>query len=198
MYKLFGKRCLDSLASFIGLLLLFPLLLLIAIWIKTSSAGSVFYTQYRVGKNFKPFKLYKFRSMTVGADKKGLSITSANDTRITKVGKIIRKYKIDELPQLLNVLKGDMSLVGPRPEVERYVNLKRQDYTQILKVKPGITDNAAIAFRNEEEILAQYQDKEKAYIEIILPKKIELYQQYIGEMSFVKDIQLILKTIKVI
>jgi lipopolysaccharide/colanic/teichoic acid biosynthesis glycosyltransferase len=136
--------------------------------------------------------------MIVDADKIGPSVTSGDDPRITKVGAIIRKTKIDELPQLLNVLKGDMSLVGPRPEVLKFVNQKKDEYVKVLSVKPGITDNAAIEFRDEETIMEQYEDKEKAYIDIVLPQKIELYNKYIENISFGNDIILILKTLKVI
>ena len=197
-YKSFGKRVFDLLASAIGLLLLLPLFIVIAIWIKLSSKGPVFYTQKRVGKEFKEFNLYKFRSMVVDADRKGPGVTSSDDPRITKVGKFLRDTKLDELPQLLNVLKGEMSLVGPRPELKKFVDAKRDDYRKVLSVKPGITDNAAIAFRNEEEIMSQYEDKEKAYIEFVLPQKIQLYYNYIDSISFVNDIKLILKTLKVI
>ena len=195
MYKTYGKRVFDIVASFVGLVLLSPLFVVVALLIKVTSKGSIFYIQKRVGQNFKEFNLYKFRSMK---DAKGLQITSKDDPRITKIGRFIRKTKIDELPQLLNVLKGDMSLVGPRPEVKKYVDIKEDKYKKILSIKPGITDNAAIEFIDEEEILAKYEDKEKAYIEQILPKKIELYNQYIDNISMKNDIKLILKTIKVI
>ncbi|WP_297442342.1 sugar transferase [Sulfurimonas sp.] len=198
MYKKYFKRVFDVLASFLGLLLLSPLLLVIALWIKLSSRGPIFYMQKRVGKDFQEFNIYKFRSMVEGADKIGPSVTSGDDVRITKVGKFIRKSKIDELPQLFNVLKGDMSLVGPRPEVMQFVAQKRDEYTKVLAVKPGITDNAAIEFRDEEEIMNQYEDKEKAYLDIVLPQKIELYYNYVDTISFINDIKLILKTLKVL
>jgi len=198
IYKKYGKRVFDIIASIVGLIILSPIFLGIAIIIKLTSEGPVFYIQKRMGKNFKEFNLYKFRSMIVDADKKGLQITSGDDPRITKIGKIIRKTKLDELPQLINVIKGDMSLVGPRPEVKKYVMLKKDDYKKILSIRPGITDLAAIEFRDEEEILAQYEDKEKTYIEIILPKKIELYNKYINNISFKNDINIILKTLKVL
>jgi len=198
MYRLFGKRLFDIIATLIGSILLLPLIIPIAIWIKLSSKGPLFYIQKRVGVNFKEFNLYKFRSMIVDADMVGPSVTSGDDPRITKVGKIIRRTKVDELPQLLNVLKGDMSLVGPRPEVIKFVKQKKEEYIRILKVKPGITDNAAIEFRDEETIMQQYEDKEKAYITIVLPQKIKLYNRYIDQISFVTDVKLILKTLKVI
>jgi len=198
MYKYIGKRVFDVVATTIGAVLLLPLIVLVVVWIKLSSEGPLFYIQKRVGKNFKEFDLYKFRSMVVNADKVGPSVTSGDDPRITKVGKIIRKTKIDELPQLLNVLKGDMSLVGPRPEVMKFVKEKKEQYKRVLSVKPGITDNAAIEFRDEETIMQQYKDKEKAYIDIVLPQKIDLYNQYIDNIGFINDIKLILKTLKVI
>jgi len=198
VYKNFGKRVFDIIATLIGGVLLLPLIVPIAIWIKLSSKGPLFYVQKRVGKDFKEFDLYKFRSMIVDADKVGPSVTSGDDPRITKVGKIIRRTKIDELPQLLNVLKGDMSLVGPRPEVMKFVEQKKAEYKKVLSVKPGITDNAAIEFRDEETIMQQYDDKEKAYIDIVLPQKIELYYKYIENMTFTNDIKLILQTLKVI
>lgn len=198
MYIKFGKRVFDIFATIIGGSILLPIIIPIALWIKLSSKGPLFYVQKRVGKNFKEFDLYKFRSMIIDADKVGPSITSGDDTRITKVGKIIRRTKIDELPQLLNVLKDDMSLVGPRPEVMKFVEQKKDAYKKVLSVKPGITDNAAIEFRDEETIMEQYKDKEKAYIDIVLPQKIELYYNYIDTISFTNDIKLILKTLKVI
>jgi len=198
MYIRFGKRAFDIVATMIGSTILLPIIIPISIWIKLSSKGPLFYIQKRVGKDFKEFNLYKFRSMIVDADKVGPSITSGDDTRITEVGKIIRKTKIDELPQLLNVLKGDMSLVGPRPEVMKFVKHKKEQYKKVLSVKPGITDNAAIEFRDEETIMEQYKDKEKTYIDIVLPQKIELYYHYIDTISFANDLKLILKTLKVI
>ncbi len=198
MYIEFGKRVFDIIATVLGSILLLPIIIPIALWIKLSSKGPLFYIQKRVGKNFKEFDLYKFRSMIIDADKVGPSVTSGDDPRITKVGKIIRRTKVDELPQLLNVLKGDMSLVGPRPEVLKFVKEKKEAYKKVLSVKPGITDNAAIEYRDEEEIMNQYEDKEKAYIDIVLPEKIKLYNQYIDNISFMNDFKLILKTLKVI
>ena len=198
MYKKYGKRVFDVTASVIGGVVFLPILIPIAIWIKLSSKGPLFYVQKRVGKNFKEFNLYNFRSMTVNADRQGPSVTSGDDPRITKVGKIIRRTKIDELPQLLNVLKGDMSLIGPRPEVMKFVEQKKEAYKKVLSVKPGITDNAAIAFRDEETLMEQYTDKEKAYVEIILPQKIELYYEYIDNISFQNDVKLLMQTLKVI
>ena len=198
MYIEFGKRVFDIIATVLGSILLLPIIIPIALWIKLSSKGPLFYVQKRVGKDFKEFDLYKFRSMIIDADKVGPSVTSGDDPRITKVGKIIRKTKVDELPQLLNVLKGDMSLVGPRPEVLKFVKQKKEAYKKVLSVKPGITDNAAIEYRDEETIMEQYEDKEKAYIEIVLPEKIKLYYYYIDNISFMNDIKLILRTLHII
>ena len=174
MYRAFGKRAFDLLSSISGLIILSPLFILISIWVKTSSKGPIFFVQKRVGKDFKEFNLYKFRSMVADAPKKGLQITSGDDPRITKVGQFIRKTKIDELPQLINVIKGEMSLVGPRPEVKKYVDIKKDDYKKVLSVHPGITDLAAIEFRDEEKILEGFEDKEKAYINEVLPQRIAL------------------------
>jgi len=194
-YIKYGKRVFDFIMSLMGLILLFPIFIIIALLIKFSSNGNIFYMQTRIGKNFKPFNLYKFRSMR---EAKGLSITSKDDPRITSLGKFIRKTKIDELPQLLNVLKGEMSLVGPRPEVEKYVYIQEEAYQNILTIKPGITDLAAIEYRNEEEILSEYQDKEEAYIQEIQPRKILFYKQYLQEITLVNDIKIILQTLKII
>jgi len=196
MYERYFKRVFDVVLATIGLIVLFPFLLIISVWIKFSSKGPLFYTQKRVGLNFKEFDIYKFRSMVVNAQ--GPSVTSADDPRITKIGRFLRRSKIDELPQLLNVLKGDMSLVGPRPEVMKFVDTKRDAYKKVLRVRPGITDNAAIAFRDEEKIMSQYEDKEKAYVDIVLPQKIALYYKYVESVSFTNDIKLILQTLKVI
>ena len=198
MYKIFGKRLFDFISSFMALVFLMPLFLLIAMLIKIDSRGSVFYIQKRVGKNFKEFNLYKFRSMVADTSKNEPSVTSYGDKRITKIGKFIRKYKIDELPQLLNVLKGDMSLVGPRPEIIKFVKEKKEEYKKILSIKPGITDNAAIKFRNEELIMAKYNDKELSYIKFVLPEKIKIYIDYVDNIYFITDLQIILKTLKII
>jgi len=198
MYKNFGKRIFDIFAVLVGGTILLPFIIPVAIWIKLSSKGPLFYVQERVGKDFKLFKLFKFRSMVVDADKNGPSVTSGDDPRITKVGHFIRRTKVDELPQLLNVLLGDMSLVGPRPEVMKFVAKKREEYKKVLSVKPGITDNAAIEFRDEETIMEAFTDKEEGYIETVLPQKIKLYYAYIENISFINDIKLILKTLKVI
>jgi len=194
-YIRYGKRIFDILASLSGLIILSPLLLLIGLLIKLTDRGPVFFTQVRIGQDFKPFRLIKFRSMVVNADKMGALVTGGNDPRITPIGKFLRKTKLDELPQLINVLKGDMSLVGPRPEVAKYIDPYREEYREILQVKPGITDYAAIEYRNEEEVLKQYKDPEEGYIKEVLPAKIDLYRKYISEISFFTDIKLIFQTL---
>ncbi len=190
-----GKRVFDFLATSVGLIFLIPLFLIVAILIKLQDRGPVFFRQKRVGKDFKPFYIYKFRTMVVNAEKIGPPITKGEDPRITPLGKFLRKFKIDELPQLFNVLKGEMSLVGPRPEVSKYVELFKEDYKKILKIKPGITDYAAIYFRNEEEILKKYPDPEEGYIKEVLPKKIKFYHQYLANISFLTDLKLIFLTL---
>lgn len=190
------KRIFDVVSSAVALLVLSPVLLAIAIAIKISDGGSVFYAQTRVGKGFIPFELYKFRTMVVGAENMGPAITAAGDARVTKLGRLLRKTKLDELPQLLNVLKGEMSIVGPRPEDPRYVELFKDDYKVILQVRPGITDYATLEHRDEGSMLAEYEDPEKAYVEIILPRKVELSKKYIEEQTFWGDILIILRTIK--
>ncbi|CEK39115.1 sugar transferase [Paraclostridium sordellii] len=192
------KRLFDIGASSIGLILLSPILILIAICIKLDSKGPVFFKQIRVGKNKELFKIYKFRTMVTDAEKLGKQITIGNDTRITKVGTFIRKCKLDELPQLINVLNGDMSLVGPRPEVPKYVELYDDYQKQILLVQPGITDYASIEFRNESEILGESKDPENKYINDIMPYKIELNIKYIKNISLYEDLKLITRTIKAI
>lgn len=191
------KRAFDFIFSFIGLILLSPIFLIISLLIALSSKGGVFYKQTRVGKDNIDFKVYKFRSMIVNADKKGLlSIgKDGRDPRITKIGYILRKYKLDELPQLINVLKGDMSLVGPRPEVRKYVDLYDNKQKEILKVRPGITDIASITFRNENDLLSQSPNPEQYYIQEIMPKKISLSLEYVKTRTLIKDIKLIFKTI---
>ncbi|QII11047.1 hypothetical protein KsCSTR_16680 [Candidatus Kuenenia stuttgartiensis] len=189
------KRLFDIFSSLFTLLILLPLFLLIAILIRLNSAGPVFFIQKRVGKNFKLFSLYKFRTMVVDTSQRGLQITSAGDPRITKIGRFLRKTKIDELPQIINVIKGDMSVVGPRPEVLKYVEMFKDDYKYILKVKPGITDYAAIEFRDEECVLKKFKNPEDGYIKKVLPLKINLYKRYIKERSLFTDMKLIFLTL---
>ncbi len=185
----------DIFFSLIGLILLFPLFLIIGIIIAIDSKGGVFYKQTRVGKDGKDFKVFKFRSMAVGSDKKGLLTVGGNDSRITKPGYFIRKYKIDELPQLINVFIGDMSLVGPRPEVRKYVDLYNEEQQKVLSVQPGITDYASIAYINENEVLGDSENPEKTYIEEVMPNKLKLNLKYIEEKSVITDIKIIFKTI---
>ena len=191
-----AKRCFDILFSFIGLVFLSPFFGLLAIIILIDSKGGVFYKQIRVGKKGVDFKLYKFRSMRVGSDKKGLLTVGGRDNRITKTGYFIRKYKLDELPQLINVFIGDMSLVGPRPEVRKYVDLYNSEQLKVLSVKPGITDYASIQYSNENELLAKSQDPEMTYIEEIMPDKLKLNMRYINESGVFTDVKIIVKTIK--
>lgn len=170
-------------------------MLIIAILIKLDSKGPIFFKQVRVTKNGREFKIFKYRTMRVGSDKFS-QITVGKDSRITKVGDFLRKYKLDEIPQLINVLIGDMSLVGPRPEVPKYVGLYTEEQREILKVRAGITDYTSIEFSNENDILANEADPEKAYIEEIMPRKIELNKKYLSEISVMTDVKIILLTIK--
>lgn len=192
------KRSFDIIASGIGLICLSPLFLILAVWIKIDSKGPVFYRQIRVGKGNKDFHLYKFRSMRVGSDKKGLITVGGHDSRVTKSGYYIRKYKLDELPQLINVFIGDMSLVGPRPEVRKYVDMYTPEQLKVLSVCPGITDMASICYRNENELLAQVEDPEKYYVETIMPDKLRINLEYVANHSFGYDLKLILQTFKAI
>lgn len=189
------KRIFDIILSLFGLIILLPFMLIIAIFIKLDSKGPVFFKQVRVTKNGREFKIFKYRTMRVGSDKYR-QITVGKDNRITKVGAFLRKYKLDEIPQLINVLIGDMSLVGPRPEVPKYVALYTDEQKEILKVRAGITDYASIEFSDENDLLASEEDPEKAYIEKVMPKKIELNKKYISEISILTDIKIILLTIK--
>lgn len=188
------KRLFDIVASGLGLLILSPLFLFLAIWIKLDSKGPVFYRQVRVGRNNKDFRIFKFRSMRVGSDKGSLVTIGGHDPRITRSGFFIRKFKLDELPQLINVFIGDMSLVGPRPEVRHYVNYWTPEQMHVLDVRPGITDPASIKFRNENELMETAENPEKYYIEVIMQEKIKLYLDYVNNHSFWGDIGLIFKT----
>jgi len=184
------------LVSLFGLIILSPLFLIIAILIKLDSEGPVFYRGERVGKDGKPFRIFKFRTMVKNAEKLGGPSTSADDPRLTKVGKILRKYKLDELPQLINVLKGEMSLVGPRPEVKIYVDmLKPEEKEKILSVRPGMTDLASLWDFHEEEVLKGSEDPEKTYMEKIRPKKVQLQLEYVKNRSFLLDLKIIFKTL---
>ncbi len=188
------KRIFDVVASGLGLLALSPLFLVLAVWIKCDSVGPVFYRQVRVGRNNKNFRLFKFRSMRVGSDKKGLITVGGHDSRITRSGYFIRKYKLDELPQLINVFIGDMSLVGPRPEVRKYVDMYTAEQLHVLDVRPGITDMASIRYRNENELLEQADDPDKYYVEVVMQDKLRLNLEYIERHSFFFDIGLIFQT----
>ncbi|MDD4403099.1 MAG: sugar transferase [Desulfitobacteriaceae bacterium] len=188
-------RFFDSLFTILGLIILSPVFLIMAIWIKLDSNGPVFYRQTRVGKNNKDFKLLKFRSMVTDADTKGLITVGSHDPRVTQSGYFIRKYKLDELPQLLNVLIGDMSLVGPRPEVRKYVDLYNETQRKVLSVKPGITDYASIEYIDENEILGKADDTEKVYIEQIMPEKILYNMKYIQNRSVKEYFKIIFLTI---
>lgn len=190
------KRLFDIVSSGTGLILLSPVLLFLAIWIKLDSRGPVFYRQVRVGKNGRDFKIYKFRSMRQGADKKGLITIGGRDPRVTRSGYYIRKYKLDEFPQLINVLKGDMSIVGPRPEVRKYVNLYTKEQLKVLSVKPGITDMASIKYRNENELLEKADDPDRMYVEVIMPDKLKYNLEYIKKQSFLYDMKLAFLTFK--
>ncbi len=188
------KRGIDILFSLIGLICLFPFFIFISFFIFITSKGGVFFVQLRVGKNNKDFKLYKFRTMFLNSDNKGLLTVGNNDKRITKLGYYLRKNKLDEFPQLINVLNGTMSIVGPRPEVRKYVNLYNSEQKSILDVKPGITDFASLMYYNENEILANSVNPEQTYINEIMPIKLELNKQYINEMSLLTDLKIIFKT----
>lgn len=192
------KRLFDIIASGLALIVLSPLFLVLAIWIKLDSKGPVFYRQVRVGWHNKVFRIFKFRSMRVGADKGSLVTIGGHDPRVTKSGYFIRKFKFDELPQLINVLFGDMSLVGPRPEVRHYVDYWTPEQMRVLDVRPGITDPASIKFRNENELMEKAEDPEKYYIEVIMQEKIKLYLEYVEKHSFFYDIALIFKTFWVV
>lgn len=187
------KRLFDIVASGLALIVLSPLFLVLAIWIKLDSKGPVFYRQVRVGWKNKDFRIFKFRSMRVGADKGSLVTIGGHDPRVTRSGYFIRKFKFDELPQLINVVLGDMSLVGPRPEVRHYVDYWTPEQMHVLDVRPGITDPASIKFRNENELMEKAEDPEKYYIEVIMQEKIKLYLEYVEKHNFYMTSNLSLK-----
>ena len=188
------KRLFDIIASGCGLIVLSPLFIILAIWIKLDSKGPIFYKQSRVGQYNKDFLLYKFRSMRVGSDKKGLITVGNRDPRITRSGYFIRKYKLDEFPQLINVIIGVMSLVGPSPEVRKYVDLYTEEQMHVLDVKPGITDLASIRYRNENEILENAENPDEYYINVVMQDKLKINLEYVSNHSFWYDIALIFKT----
>jgi lipopolysaccharide/colanic/teichoic acid biosynthesis glycosyltransferase len=189
------KRLFDIAAAATGLIVLCPLFAIIAVLIKWDSDGPVFFRQSRIGRHFRPFFIYKFRTMKSHATTTGALLTVGNDPRITRVGRWLRRAKLDELPQLINVLTGDMSLVGPRPEVERYVRLFRSEYAEILQVRPGITDLASLKYRGESALLARSLKPEEEYVTRILPDKLRLAQQYVRELSLGRDVVLIARTL---
>ena len=188
-------RVFDFVVSLIGIVILSPVFLCTALLIKLTSAGSVIYSQKRVGHNGRLFNLYKFRSMVVNADRIGTSVTTGHDPRITKVGRILRKTKLDELPQLWNVLKGDMSFVGPRPDVQEIINNYTAEMKRILEVRPGITSNASLHLRNEEYLLSLAREPDKAYEEIFVPAKIKLAMEHVHRKSFLFDFGILLQTV---
>ena len=188
------KRLFDIFASGLGLLFLSPLFLVLAIWIKLDSPGPVFYRQVRVGRHNKDFRIYKFRSMKVGADKQGLITVGGHDPRITRSGYFIRKYKLDEFPQLINVFIGDMSLVGPRPEVRKYVDMYTPEQMHVLDVRPGVTSLASIRYRNENELLDKAEDPDQFYIDVVMQDKLGIDLEYVRNASFWYDIKLIFQT----
>lgn len=192
------KKLFDFAFSIAGLVILSPLFLVISVWIKLDSKGSVFYKQVRVGKNNSDFKLYKFRTMRTDSDKSGLLTVGGRDPRITGAGYFLRKFKLDELPQLFNIAAGEMSFVGPRPEVRKYVDLYNDEQRKVLSVLPGITDVASIKYRNENELLEKAEDPESYYIGSIMPDKLKLNLDYIEHRSFTNDIKVILKTLTAI
>ena len=190
------KRLFDLIASFIGLILLIPFFLVISLFIVFDSKGGVFYRQIRVGRGGRLFNLFKFRTMMPDADSKGLLTVGGRDSRITRSGLFLRKYKIDELPQLINVFFGHMSIVGPRPEVPKYVDLYSPDQRKVLEVRPGLTDPASLTFINENELLAASSEPEKTYIEEIMPLKLALSIDYVQNKSLLTDLKIIFKTLK--
>jgi lipopolysaccharide/colanic/teichoic acid biosynthesis glycosyltransferase len=192
-----SKRIFDWVASGLGLLVLSPVLLALALWIKLDSPGPVFFRQERVGQGGRVFRIHKFRTMVTNAERLGLQITVGADARVTRVGQWLRKYKLDELPQLLDVWLGHMSLVGPRPEVPRYVACYPADLREVvLSVRPGITDRASIEFKDENEILGRASDPHSAYVNEVLPIKLRYYVNYVAQRSFWSDIGIILMTIR--
>ena len=193
------KRIFDLVFSLAGLIILSPLFLLVTILIKRDSAGPVFFRQTRVGRGGEPFRIHKFRTMTTDSSAHSLRLTVGSDPRITRTGRWLRRYKLDELPQLIDVVRGKMSLVGPRPEVPEYVKCYSRDQKDIvLSVRPGITDNASIEYRDENDILAESDNPEQDYIEKILPIKLGYYLRYVSERSMTGDIAIILRTISAI
>ena len=189
------KRVFDAIISSLGLLLLGPVFLIIALMIKLDSRGPVFFKQARIGREFRPFFIYKFRTMIADSASTGGALTVGRDPRITRAGDFLRATKIDEIPQLINILKGDMSFVGPRPEVPEFVELFRSDYEEILRVRPGLTDLASLKYRNEAMTLTQTENPHEDYLKRVLPDKIRLAKEYIRRSSFLFDLGLIFRTV---
>ena len=190
-----GKRLFDILSSFFVLIHIWPFMLIIAMLVVFSGRGGVFFTQKRVGRNEKEFKLYKFRTMRLDSEQKGQLTVGGDDPRITKAGRFLRRFKLDELPQLLNVIAGSMSVVGPRPEVSKYTNMYTPEQKKVLSVRPGLTDYASIEYIDENDLLGQSQDPEKTYIDEVMPAKLKLNLKYIEEQGFLTDLKIIFKTL---
>jgi len=194
---LISKRLFDLFFSLTGLLLLMPVYLPIAIWVRLDSPGPVFFRQVRVGQFGNPFRIFKFRTMYADAEARGRMITVGDDPRITRAGRFLRKFKLDELPQLFNVVKGEMSLVGPRPEVPRYVKFYPEEIrTQVLSIRPGITDIASILYKNENIVLAGAADPEATYVNVVLPEKLKHYVRYVSERSLWLDFKIVMMTLR--
>lgn len=196
IYENFGKRLFDIVCSFSGLVILSPLFILISVLIKIDSSGAIFFLQKRMGRDFKPFNLIKFHSMTLVHDPRECQFNPGDASRVTRIGRFIRKTKIDELPELANVLKGDMSFVGPRPEVFKYRHVYTGEFAPVLSLRPGITDLASIKYRNEELLLRQSSDPEKMYSEVILPDKLRLCLKYKEMIGFKTDMKIIFATLR--
>ena len=192
------KRLFDFVMSGLGMIVLSPLFLILAIWVKLDSPGPVFFRQTRVGRNNKDFRIFKFRTMRVGSDKGSQVTIGGKDPRITRAGLFLRRTKLDEMPQLINVFVGEMSLVGPRPEVRHYVDYWTPEQMHVLDIRPGVTGPASLKFRNENELLATVEDPEKYYVEVIMQEKLRLDLEYVRNQSYIKDLELILKTVGVI
>jgi len=188
------KRAFDVAASAAGLVTLSPLMLGIAALVRLDSPGPALFSQERVGKDGRLFRILKFRTMVQDAPSRGPSVTRGGDSRVTRVGRFLRRTKLDELPQLINVLKGDMSLVGPRPEVPRYVAMYTPEQRRVLSVRPGITDWASLEYVNEEEVLARYEDLERGYVEEVMPKKLALNLKYVEERGLKTDCEILVRT----
>ena len=188
------KRAFDLLISVVVLIIFSPLFIIVGIFISLESKGGVFFSQERIGKNLVPFKILKFRTMKLNSESEGKLTVGSKDNRITKVGYRLRKYKIDELPQFINVLKGEMSIVGPRPEVNKYVELYNQEQKEVLSIKPGITDYASLEYFEENKLLGESSNPEETYINEIMPKKLEINLKYVKKHSFLTDLNIIWKT----